>query len=347
MSTLVRVLVAATAAVCAACSAAKGADDPNNARAFFAGKTLTYIVATDPGGGYDTYGRLVARHLARHLGLKAAVVRNLPGGGHIRGANAIYSASPDGLTIGTFNAGLLYAQLFQRQGAAGDLRSFSWIGKAGYEPRVLTVSARSPFRTLEDMRRSTRPILVGASGVGNESYFDTLLLSHALDIPVKMVFGMASREAQLAMLRGEIDAEIGALSTYLPFVRNGHGQILLAVGTAAEVPAGIPNASVFTSSPEAGTILDLITTVSRLLRWTAGPPGIPAGRLEALRHAYDAALNDPELHAEAHKLGIPIAPASGAEVAADIARILAMPDDVVARLVAIVERQASGGRDQQ
>ena len=69
---------------------------------YFRGKTLTYIVSTNPGGGYDYYGRLMARYLEKHLPVSRVVVRNVPGAGHIIGANTIYVARPDGLTIGVF-----------------------------------------------------------------------------------------------------------------------------------------------------------------------------------------------------------------------------------------------------
>ena len=78
---------------------------------FFKGKTVTYIVATAPGGGYDLYGRLVAEYMQRHLPGSTFIVRNVPGAGHLIGTNAIYAAKPDGLTIGTFNTGLIYNQL--------------------------------------------------------------------------------------------------------------------------------------------------------------------------------------------------------------------------------------------
>ena len=93
---------------------------------FFKGKTMTYIVATSAGGGYDRYGRLVSNYLAKHLGLDKVVVRNMPGAGHIIGANFLYAAKPDGLTIGTFNTGLIYAQLVGREGIQFDLTKMSW-----------------------------------------------------------------------------------------------------------------------------------------------------------------------------------------------------------------------------
>src|SRR5262244_2558755 len=74
----------------------------------FKGKTITYIVATSPGGGYDTYGRMIALYMQKYLPGSRIIVKNVPGAGNIIGANEIYAARPDGLTIGMFNTGLIY-----------------------------------------------------------------------------------------------------------------------------------------------------------------------------------------------------------------------------------------------
>jgi tripartite-type tricarboxylate transporter receptor subunit TctC len=98
-------------------------------KAFFNGKTVTYIVATSPGGGYDTYGRLVAEYMQKYLPGSTFVVRNMPGAGHLVGTNALFASKPDGLTLGTFNTGLIYTQLAKHQGVKFDLTKMSWIGR--------------------------------------------------------------------------------------------------------------------------------------------------------------------------------------------------------------------------
>src|ERR1700754_1175642 len=102
---------------------------------YFKGKTVTYIVSTAPGGGYDLYGRLVAEYMQRYLPGSTFVVRNLPGAGHLVGTNTIFASRADGLTIGTFNTGLIYNQLVGLDGVKFDLTKMSWIGKAASDPR--------------------------------------------------------------------------------------------------------------------------------------------------------------------------------------------------------------------
>src|SRR3954467_15291700 len=121
---------------------------------FFKGKTVNYIIATAPGGGYDYYGRLVAEYMQKHIPGSTFVVRNVPGAGHIVGANTIYASKPDGLTIGTFNTGLIYNQLVGLDGLKADLTKMSWLGKASTDPRAVVISVNSPIKTFADLQAS-------------------------------------------------------------------------------------------------------------------------------------------------------------------------------------------------
>jgi len=118
---------------------------------FFKGKIINYIVATKPGGGYDAYARLIGRYMQKYIPGVKVIVKNVPGAGHIIGANDTYLAKPDGLTIGTFNTGLIYNQIVGSPGIKFDLAKYSWIGKASSETRVFIVSAKSPYKTFQDI----------------------------------------------------------------------------------------------------------------------------------------------------------------------------------------------------
>ena len=314
------------------CSAAPMPESAAEARAFFRGRTLIYVVATEPGGSYDTYGRLVARYLEKHLGLARAVVKNVPGGGHIRGANEIASAPADGLTLGTFNTGMIQAQLLRRDGVRFDLNDLSWIGKAGGEPRVLVASRQSGIRTIEDLRRLGRPLVMANSGFGNEGYHDSLLLGDALGFEVRFVFGLPTRAAQLSMMRGEVEAHMASESAYRAFVRDGHAHVVVALGTAATLDEAAPWAIALNLDASTKGVLTFQSSLARLMRWTAGPPGIPEARLAVLRDAYSAALADPELVASAAKLDIPLLPMDGVTLAIEVARALSPAPAILERL---------------
>src|SRR6476661_6299525 len=127
------------AGLAAAAVLAVGTAQAQTGADYFKGKTVTYIVSTGPGGGYDLYGRLVAEYMQKYLPGSTFVVKNVPGAGHMIGANTIYASKADGLTMGTFVTGLIYNQLIHAEGVRFDLTKMSWIGKAASEPRTFVI----------------------------------------------------------------------------------------------------------------------------------------------------------------------------------------------------------------
>lgn len=282
---------------------------PAWADGYFKGKSITYIVATSPGGGYDTYSRLIGQYLARHLGAERVVFKNLPGAGHIIGTNELAAAKPDGLTIGTFNTGLIYAQLLQQEGIRFDLKEMSWIGKAASDSRALVLSKNSGLTSFDDLLASKKQLLLAASGVGSANYTETKLLADGLDLNIKMVAGYNGNEGEMAMLRGEVVGQIASYESLSSFVDADYGFYALAIGGNHE-----PQAITYAKNDKAKAIVNFIDANSNLGRLTAAPPGVPADVLEELRDGYMAAMADPALLADAARLGIPIDPARGDEV---------------------------------
>ncbi len=305
MKRLIKALVAGSLAALALQGAALASD-------YYKGKTVTYIVATDPGGGYDTYGRLIAKYMQKYLGADRVLVRNVPGAGHIVGANTLYSSPPDGLTIGTFNTGLIYAQLLGFEGVQFDLRKFEWIGKAASDPRAMVVSEQSGFQTVDDMRKADRIVFAGA-GIGSSSYVDTKMVATALDLPLDIVTGFNGNEGEMAMMRGEVAGQMGSLSSLEPYVKNNGGKVIMALGAAPD--SGIPDGLSLAKTEDGKALMSLVAATSVLGRLTAAPPNTDPDRVADLRDAYMKALNDPDLQKEADKLGIPIDPAGGEQVA--------------------------------
>src|SRR3954464_5859433 len=133
---------------------------------FFRGKTITYIVSTAPGGGFDLYGRLVSEYMQKYLPGSTFVVKNIPGAGHLIGANTIYASKADGLTIGTFSTGLIYNQLVKLEGVQFDLEKMSWIGKASSDPRVMTLGAQVPVKSYKELQDNKQTLNFATSGIG-------------------------------------------------------------------------------------------------------------------------------------------------------------------------------------
>lgn len=293
----------------------------DSAEEFYKGKTITYVVSTAPGGGYDTYGRLVARYMNKYMPDSKIIIRNIPGAGHVVGANTIYAAKPDGLTIGTFNTGLIYLQLLKESGVRFDLAKMSWIGKAASDTRVLVVSKSSGVKTVQELLDSSKPpIKLFAAGVGSAGYIDTRLAISALHLNVQLIPGYNGSEGTMSMLRGETQGTIGSQSSYTQFVDDGNGVYIMEAGGAAG--SKIPQADQFAKDDNARQLLKMIAAESDVARLTAGPPGIPADRLALLRSVFTKAMADPQLLADAKKMDAPIAPATGEHVQQVIAEAL-------------------------
>ena len=320
---MVRILAFLVLAICAAGSTA--------AQSYlFDGKTITYIVATKPGGGYDTMGRLVSRYLEKHLPGSRVIVKNVPGAAHLIGAKMIYGADPDGLTIGSFNTGLISMQMTSEDLDDLDLTKMSWIGKAAIESRVLVVSAKSGLKSFDELRNPDRKVKMAASGKGAASYQETRMLTQAFGLNIDILTGYEGTEAELGMMRGEVEAFIGSASSLKSFIDNGNGRIVLEIGGKPD--SLYPQASSLAKDAASISIVAFIETQAQLSRLTAGPPDIPSQQLDALRQAYMAALSDPELRAEAEKLELPIAPASGDVVADRIRAAFAQTPETLALL---------------
>ncbi len=332
------VVIAAAATLAGSAMAQDGAD-------FFKGKTMIYIVATSPGGGYDTYARLIAKYMEKYLPVSKIIIKNVPGAGHIIGANQLYAAKPDGLTIGTFNTGLVYAQLLDREGIRFDLTKFTYLGKAAADPRTIVVSTKSEINSFDDLLQSGQPIKFAAAGPGSSAYNEIKMLNSALDLNIQLITGYRGQEGEMAMMRGEVAGQMASLSSMAPFIRNGFGRLILQIGGSASPELGnAPIAADIITEGQGAAVIALIASQAELARLTAAPPGVPADRAAILVAAYRSALEDPELLAQAKKIGRPIEPLYGADVADRIIRALDQSPQTVALVTTVLGEKPKGNQ---
>ena len=299
----------------------------------FAGKNISYIVATSPGGGTDAYGRLTAEYMQRHLPGSTFVVKNVAGAGGLIGAAAIYAAKPDGLTMGTFGIGLLYAQLGKTKGVKYDLGKMSWIGKAASDGRVIVVNVASPIKSFQDLFTQKEPVKFSTGGVGGNQHSETTMLSSVFKLPARILSGYHGNEDQLAMRRGEIDAAVGSRSSLDDFVGNKYGRFIVQIG--GKDPT-LPQLSSFAADSQAKSAVALIESQGELGRLTVGPPDIPAPQFNALREAYKMAMADKELQDKAEKLKMPLDPAYGEDVSQAVQRALNQSPEIMTMLESLL-----------
>jgi tripartite-type tricarboxylate transporter receptor subunit TctC len=322
-------IVGAVAMTVCPAAAQTGAD-------FYKGKTVTYIASTSPGGGYDVYGRLVAEFMQKHLPGSTFVVKNVPGAGHMVGANTIYASKPDGLTIGIFNTGLIYNQVLGAQGVKFDLGKMSWVGKAASDPRVITIATQSPIKSLKDLQESKETVNFAVGGIGSATYIESMMLTNVLKLPVKVLTGYSGGDDQMAVRRGEITGSVASRSSWEQFVKNGYGKFIAQIGGSQ---TDVPQLATLVDDPTAKAVIALIQSQGDIGRLTAGPPGIPQDRLDALRAAYKASMEDKELLARAEKLQIPIDPLYGDDVLNRVKLALNQTPQTVALLKEAMEKQ--------
>lgn len=304
---------------------------------FFKGKVINYIVATKPGGGYDGYARVIGKYMQKYIPDSTVIVKNIPGAGNIIGANEIYLAKPNGLTIGTFNTGLLYSQIVGAQGVKFDLAKYSWIGKASSQTRVLVVSMNTPYKSFKDLMESKDPAKMSASGVGSTDYNDVLLVAAATGANLKVIPGYSGRENEMAMLRGEVAGQLGSYTGLISFIKAKECRVLLQIAARKHKDLmDVPLASELNMPAKSKKIIAIIDTMAELGRLTAAPPNTPAEKLQVLREAYKKALVDPDFLKEAERAGMDTDPSFGEDVARMVKNAIYQPPENIALLKKII-----------
>jgi tripartite-type tricarboxylate transporter receptor subunit TctC len=310
---------------------------------FYAGKQISLLIGTTAGGGYDAYGRLLARHIGRHIpGQPAVVAKNMPGAGGLAAANYLFNRAPkDGTEILIVQNGLPFERLFHTLSPDGknalfDATKFGWIGSATQTVFVTVTWHTSGVRTLKDaMARET---ILGASGPGADSNILAMLSNNLLGTKFKVVLGYGgATEVSLAVENGEVQGEAGKDWTTLTatkpqWIKNRLINILVQMGMRAHPDIkDVPMAIELARSPQDRQIMELVFTKYGMARPFLTAPGVPPERLALLRRAFDAAMSDPVVIAEATKLGMELSPVRGEDVEAMVVKMMSTPDDLAAR----------------
>jgi len=287
---------------------------------------------------------MIAKYMQKYIPGSKFIVKNVPGAGagHIAGANQLYAAKPDGLTIGGFNARLIYDQLIGRDEVKFDLAKMTYIGNAASDPRLFVVGANTNYRSFDDLKRAQRPVKVAVSGIGSNTYNDARLLVDLLQLNVELVPGLNRNEGKKAIKRGEVEGTIDKLRVFERFVAKGFGRILFQIGGApGQGDEGVPRARDLVSNEEGRSLVALIAVPVTLKRVTAAPPGVPADRVALLRDAYRQAVTDPGLLAEMEELRRHMEPMFGDDVRRRIEVALNQSPETVAKVAGVMKLEAS------
>jgi tripartite-type tricarboxylate transporter receptor subunit TctC len=321
---------------------------------FYRGKQLTMVIGYGPGGGYDIYGRIMAKYIGKHLpGNPTVVVQNMPGAGSMRATNYLYEVAPkDGTHIGTFARNMpLIGLLKSNPNIRFDPRKFTWLGSPstyGDDAYILWARKDTRFKSIADVVKDEEPrIVLGATAEGGTGNDISLLLKDVLGLKIKLIPGYADSGAiNIAIERKELDGRfvgISSLSSTKPewLTPNGIVRPLLQFARRTRHPdyPDIPTARELAPDAKALALIEIAEMPYILSKPFAAPPGVPADRAEALQKAFIAANADPEYIAEARKLGIDISPIDAKGVNELLDRLSQAPPEL---LDFIREREGGG-----
>jgi tripartite-type tricarboxylate transporter receptor subunit TctC len=306
---------------------------------FYRGKTVSIVLFTTPGSIYDTYARLLSRHLPKHLpGQPTVVVRNMSGAGGLQAARHLAEAAPrDGTTIGGVSRALIFEPLLGKNVAQVDYRKFGWLGSMSQSTAVyVSWKERSKIKTAEDL--FSQELMIAGTGAAAETTIITTAINGILGTKIKLVQGYAGSVAGLlALERGEVDGgfpTMEALKTVHPdWLREGKLNFLFQTRQVPDPEiASVPTVISLARNEEQRKDLLFLFPRDAFGRPYVTPPGLPADRLKALQNAFAATVTDPEVKAETTKLRIPLALTSGDELEAIVREMYATPAEVVERV---------------
>jgi len=325
---------------------------------FYKGRTITLIVGYGPGGGYDLYARLMARHLGRHIpGNPTIVVQNMPGAGSLRATNYLYTVAPrDGATIGSFARDMpLLAILRTNAAAVFDPRRFTWLGSSSdfsNDAYLLVVRQDAPVKSIDDARRpGGPPIVLGGTAEGTTGSDVPLVLRDTLGINIKLVTGYPDNGAIfLAVDRGEVNGRTVDLSSmkslrpeWLSPEGRMHALVQFARATRHPEFADVPTARELARDGDARALIQLAELSYKISRPFAAPPNVPAERAKALQLAFMAVHSDPQYRDEAAKLRLEISAIGSREALDVIDRIATASPSVLDHLRKLIAGNKGGG----
>jgi len=309
---------------------------------FYRNRTINLVVGYGPGGGYDLFARLVARHIGRFIpGNPSVVVQNMPGAGSLRAANYLYGAAPsDGATIGAIARDMpLLAVLGSVSGVRFDPRKFTWLGSASRfanDAYVLMVRADAPVKSLDQARRpGGEPLLLGSTAEGTSGTDVPLLLRNLLDLNIRLVAGYPDNGAVfLAVDRGEVNGrtvDISTMRSLRPGWLEPNGRMHALIQFARTIRHSdfkdVPTARELASSQRSLELIEFAELPYAMARPFVAPPAVPADRAGALKRAFVAVLLDPQFLADAAQLKIEVDAVGADEVQRTVASIAnAAPD---------------------
>jgi tripartite-type tricarboxylate transporter receptor subunit TctC len=310
-----------------------------------AGKNVQMIIGSGSGGGYDVWGRIVARHIGRYLpGNPTVVPQNMPGAGGFNAANYIYNVAPkDGTVMGIVAGAAVLGPMTDGPGARFDPTRMTWIGTPTTDTHgcIAYNSPKVKVKTVNDLYE--KELIVGTSGPGNGGYSNPKVLSALLGMKFKIIAGFPGAAAVfLAMERGEIDgicnSLVGVTEARPDWITGKKVVILFQGGVAPNSKfKDVPFVNDLARTPEDRQAIEFLYAGMGLGRPFIAPPGMSAERMQMVRKAFMATMNDAEFLADAEKLKLDVVPEDGEHLTALVKRIYSTPKPIVDKIAELIK----------
>ena len=320
---------------------AVGGGRPVEAQSFYEGKTVRIIVGLAPGGGFDTYARVIARHMGKHIaGNPTIIVENMPGAGSLISANHIYKvAKPDGLTVAKFNGSLMLGQVLGQAGIEFDARKFEFLGAAVKEDVVCSLTKASGITSAQKWMAATTPVKLGGVAPGASPDNTARILKAALGLPIQLVSGYrGTAEIRLAADGGEVSGACWSWESMRTTWRNalqaGEAVAVLQVTERSfpDIP-NVPLAVNLAKTDEARRLIQVgVQNSSAFARPFVLPPGTPKERVQILRKAFQETLKDSAFLAETEKAKLTLDPVTGEELEKMVGELFTLDAALLAKL---------------
>jgi tripartite-type tricarboxylate transporter receptor subunit TctC len=311
---------------------------------FYRGRTIELHIGSSIGGGYDLHGRLLARHMPKHIpGNPAIVPKNVEGGGGLRLPNLLYNAAPrDGTVFGNMLRSVSFEPMFGNKSAQFDATKFTWIGSASSEVSICVAWHTTGVRTLNDLL--TTDLVVGGIGPGSDITIFAKIINGVFGTRMKIVQGYpGGNEIMLAMERGEVGGRCAwswsaAKGTRKAWLDQKRVNIFLqtALGGHPEL-TDVPLALDLAKSDDDRAVLRFIFARQEMAWPYVAPPGAPKDRADALHAAFMATMKDRDFLADAEKAQLEIRPVSGEDIQKLVAEIYATPAPIVERTIEMLK----------
>jgi tripartite-type tricarboxylate transporter receptor subunit TctC len=311
---------------------------------FYRGKTISIVVGSGAGGGFDTTARLVSRHIGRHIaGEPTVIVVNMPGGGGLVAANHVFSAAAkDGTIVGLFHEAQMMNQLTGGEGVNFDLRQFNWLGSSYDDPNVCLVRSDAHV-SFKDLIGRAAPIAVGGTGPGSNTYDAPRVLAAATGAHIKAVAGYpTTNDVRVGVERGEIQGMClgweSVQSASGEWLKDGYAKVIVQNGTMRHPDLqDVPLALEFAKDEDSRTLLRLVDAPGAMAKPFALPPGVDPVRVQVMRDALQATYRDPAFLEEARVMNLEFQPKTVDQILQILSEVLATPPEIAAKYRQIIQ----------